>query len=345
MVTSEGNAAGEEVLLVDADPGALRGVTKLFEEAGLTVTAVSDPVRARDQLTNRFFQVVVIDLDTPTTDAGIELVQFARKEAPLTVPIVMTVRTDFAAVAGAFRAGAADVTPKADDSLTYLRNRVVRAAAEVRAVASREELVGQVAEVHEDFLKQMMDLSRQVTDLEDKILSREGGESSSFAALGIVNVLIADDEEGLAAILERELRAEKGWRIRYAQSGGEALDSASQTTPHVLVVKELLPDLPGSMVIKSVKASAPELISLLFNPPAEQGDGDVKLIDQSRVMNLIPAFTDPAQLVGALDDVRQALLKKAKERRYVHVFRKQHFEFLKRYNTMKRRLSAKSGSD
>ncbi len=344
MNVQVGQAAGEEVLLVDGDILALRATTALLEGAGLTVTAVSDAGRARDQLTNRFFAVAVIDLDTPSAGDGVELVKFVRKEAPLTAPIVVTARTDFTAVAEAFRAGAADVVPKADDGIAYLRNRTVAAAAEVRATASREDLLVQVGEIHEDFLKQLMDLSRQVTDLEDKLLSREGSTSSSLTALGIVNVLVVDDEEGLAAILERELLADKGWRIRYAQSGGEALDSASQTTPHVVVVKELLPDLPGSMVIKSVRAAAPDLVSLVFNPPAEFGDGDVRMVDGSRLVTLIPAFTDPAQLVGALNDVRLTLVKKAKEKRYLHIFRKQHFEFLKRYAAVKRRLDSKSPS-
>jgi len=47
---------------------------------------------------------------------------------------------------------------------------------------------------------------------------------------------------------------DKGWRVQHAQSGGEALDIATQIPPHVVVAKESLPDLTGSMVVKTIKA-------------------------------------------------------------------------------------------
>jgi DNA-binding NtrC family response regulator len=332
---------GQEVLIVDGDKNVLRGLERLFTDAGLSVTALTDPKRAHDQVDKRFIPVVLCDLDTPLPNAGIELVKFARERHPLTAVIIMTARKSFEAIAPAFRAGASDVVPKTQDSVPYLRERVMAVAREIRSAQTRDQLLTEVAEMHEEFLKKMMELSRAVTDLEDKILSREGDTSSSAAGLSVINLLVVDDEPALNEVLVNGLPEEKGWRIRYTQSGGEALDSASQAPPNVLVINETLPDLPASMVIKSIKKSSPDAVALMFSPPDESTPGEVRMVDSSRLLTLIPSFSAPTQLVTSLEEVREALRQKAKERRYLQTFRKQHFDFLKKYNALKQRLAPK----
>jgi DNA-binding NtrC family response regulator len=332
--------SGEEVLVVDADKNVLRVLEKVLRDAGLTVTALSDPVRARDQVEKRFIPVVLCDLDTPTQGAGIELVKFAHDKSPLTAVILMTARKNFDTVAAAFRSGARDVVPKTQEALPYLRERVQVAAADIRAAQTRDQLMADLGEMHEEFLKRMMDISRQVTDLEEKILSREGNAPSAVAALAMIDVLLVDDEQALNAVLTQQLPVDKGWRLRHAQSGGEALDAASQAPPQILVVSETLPDLPSTMVIKTIKADAPDAVALVFTSPSDSEPGEVRMVDSSRLLTLIASFSSPEQLVGQLEDVREALRKKAKERRYLQVFRKQHFDFLKKYGALRQRLAS-----
>ena len=113
----------------------------------------------------------------------------------------------------------------------------------------------------------MMSLSRQAVDASDRLIAREGGEPSSVSGLGPLNLLLVDDEPTLSEALGKELTEAKGWRLRHVQTGGEALDSASQEPPMVLVAKENLPDLTGSMVVKTIKASVPTLIAMVFARP------------------------------------------------------------------------------
>jgi hypothetical protein len=106
-----------------------------------------------------------------------------------------------------------------------------------------------------------------------------------------------------------------------------------------VLVKEDLPDLPGSMVVHTVKSSAPDAVTLLYTPPGKSGrPGEVKLVDATREMTLIGNYTDPGQLVVPLGEIRQALKQKAHERRYLQAFRQRHLEFLQRYNALKQRL-------
>jgi DNA-binding NtrC family response regulator len=341
-VGSPGNLAdaGQEILVLDADETVRKGVERLFREAGLGVTILSDIERAKDQITNRFFPVVLADLDTPMTDSGIELVKFVRERSSLTAVIVMTRRIGFDAVAPVFRAGATDVITKAREYVRDLRERVVRASNDVKAAMAREQLLVDLVELNEELLRRMMLLSQHAIDAEDKLMEREGGVSSSTTGLGMLNLLLVDDDVALANALAQDLTEEKGWRVRHVQTGGEALDSATQVPPMVLVAKENLPDLTGSMVVKTIKASVPSLIAMVFAPPVSGQAGQVRIADQSRLHVLLPQFLSANELVAQLVEVRDALVRKAKERRYVKLFQNRYAEVLEKCNRLKQRASA-----
>jgi DNA-binding NtrC family response regulator len=332
-------AAEEDILIMDGNETVLHGLERVLRDAGLSVTAIPDPDRARDQLAHRFFAVVLVDLDTPRPLGGLDLLRFTKQHAPLTPVIVMTPRRSFEAVASAFRAGAADVVPKTDDALPFLRDRVRALARGTRATINRDKLLDEVTEIHESFLKEMMDLSRHVIDLEDKLLRDDGEAASSVPA--VFDLLCIDDGDAIPARLARELTAEAGWRVRVVHTGGEALDAATQRPPQVLVAKDPLPDLPITMLVKSVKAASPDLVAIAFRPPGDR-PGEIRMVESSKMVVLVPVFSEVDQLVASLHEAREALRRKAQERRYLGMFRMQHAEFLKRYQVLKQKLARKS---
>jgi DNA-binding NtrC family response regulator len=336
-VPGEPVAAGQEILVVDADDQVVKGLDRLLTRVGLIVTGTHDPVRARDQLLNKFFAVALVDADTPTPGGGIELLQFARDKSPLTSVVIMTARKSYETAVKAFRAGAVDVVLKEPDVVPYLRERVVEAATDIKATADRNSLLEEVAETHEDFLRRMRDLARETMDLEDRVAGREPqAGSEELAAMSVV--LVDDDPEALKK-LERVLTVEGGWTFLAALTGGEALDVVTQTRPQIVIVKEDLPDLPGTMVVNTVKAGAPDVITLLYSPPGRSGrTGEVKLVDAGGAMNLVASYSEPGQLVAPLGEIREALRQKSRERRYLQAFRQKHYEFLQRYNGIKQRL-------
>ncbi len=330
-------AAGQEVLVVDADEQVVKGLDRLLTKVGLIVTATHDPIRARDQLLNKFFAVALFDADTPTPGAGIELLQFARDKSPLTSVVIMSGRKSYDVAIKSFRAGAADVVLKEPDVVPYLRERVVEAATDIKATADRNVLMEEIADTHEDFLRRLREVTRELVDVEDRLAGRTPEDLSGAAA--DISVVVVDDDSAALLKLEAALTPAEGWQFRPALTGGEALDVVTQTRPQIVLVKEDLPDLPGSMVVHTVKAGAPDAVTLLYSPPGKSGRaGEVKLVDATRVMNLIGSYTDPGQLVGPLREIRDALKQKAHERRYLQAFRQRHLEFLQRYNALKQRL-------
>jgi DNA-binding NtrC family response regulator len=343
-VTSPGISAGsgQEVLVLDGDESVRKGAERLLREAGLTVTILADIDRAKDQLANRFFPVVLADLDTPVQNAAIDLIKFVRERSPLTAVVVMSRRIGFDAVAPIFRAGATDVIPKAREYVRDLRECVLKAASSVQSSTRREQLLTELSDLNEEMLRRMMALSRQATDAEDKLVAREGGQSSSAVGLGALDLLLVDDDSTLASELEKELTEEKGWRLRHVQTGGEALDSATQIPPTVLVAKESLPDLTGSMVVKSIKASVPTLIAMVFAPPSPGHAGQVRIADQSRLHVLVPNFVASSDLVTQLGEVRAALGRKARERRYGKIFQNQHTDILQKCHKLKQEIDRRA---
>jgi len=336
VVANDPAAAGQEVLVVDADEQVVKGLDRLLTRVGLIVTGTHDPIRARDQILNKFFAVALVDADTPTPGGGIELLQFARDKSPLTSVVVMTARKSYETAVKAFRAGAADVVLKEPDVVPYLRERVLDAAGEIKATADRNSLFEEVAETHEEFLRRLRDVSHELLDLEDRVTGRTRDDTGGDAGISVV--LVDDDQNALQQI-ERVLTADQGWHFRGAFTGGEALDVMMQVRPQIVIVKEDLPDLPGSMVVNTVRASAPDAITLLYTPSDQSGRiGEVKLVDASRSMTLIANYSGAGQLVAPLNEIREALRQKMHERRYLQAFRQRHFEFLQRYNAIKQRL-------
>jgi response regulator RpfG family c-di-GMP phosphodiesterase len=200
--------------------------------------------------------------------------------------------------------------------------------------------LAEFAEANDDLVRKLMELSGRATELEDKLLASDGEPSSAASRLGELHLLVVDDQPDLVAALEKALPADKGWRLQHAQSGGEALDIATQTPPQILVAKDSLPDLTGSMVVKTIKASVPSLVALLFVPPTDRQEGEIKMVDQSRLHTLIPRFRSAADLVSQLSEVRDALHRKARERRHVKIFQTQYLEILQRCHRLQQQLEA-----
>lgn len=325
---------GQEVLVVDGDDKVQRGLAQLLGENGLQPTVVSDAVRARELAREKYFAVALIDLDTPQTNAGLELVRWFKVNAPSTTTIVLASRKVFESAVEAFRAGAADIIVKSPDQVQYLRQRAVEAAEGVQRTVADDKLIKEVIGVHEDFLRRLMDSSRRTAELEEQI----GGGSHPSAADEECGLLVVENDGWLARQLGDALRARGGYALVTAASGGEALDRASGRNFQIALVDDTLPDLTGSMVVSALKAQSLDTLTILFTRPGPL-PGKAEVIEGSRVIALLPEFSDAKQMVERVDELREAFRRKSRERRYLASFRQENYELLKRYADLKQRLA------
>lgn len=325
------NEQGQEILVIDADPKVQRGIDQMLRAAGLLPTVLSDVPRALELTQQKFFAVAVVDLDTPGPAQGLQLVSALRERSPNTAVIAMAARRSFEVAVNSFRTGVDDVVVKAPDQVEYLRERVLALAEGRRRRDDNEQLLEQVAALHDDFFKTMLEMHKKIVDHEE-------GTGAVSPPPGTYSVLLVDDDGWLGAQLGPILDEKGGYALTDVATGGEALDVAGRGHFQIALVKEALMDLPGSMVARTIKQQTPDTIVLLYVQPQGPRPGKVEVIDTQRAIPFIPAFVAPRQLVERLSELGEAYHATTRERRYLASFRQQHFELLKRYQEAKSRL-------
>jgi CheY-like chemotaxis protein len=225
------------------------------------------------------------------------------------------------------RAGAVDVVWKGPSSVPYLKDRVLEAAG--RSVGKREvdTILSDVRDTYDDFLKRFMEAERRAIDA-------DGSTMSAIPMAEEVRVLIVAPD----TVLQQELSAlaPSGFTFDVAHSGGESLDRCGRYGYQIALVAESLPDLPGSMVGRSLKAQAPDIMVVHFTAPGPSGRVDV--IEQKRIVPVLDPFTETRQLADRLHELAEATRIKARERVYTQAFRERHYDFLRRYVELRHKI-------
>jgi DNA-binding response OmpR family regulator len=331
MVSMARELIVNEVLVIDSDPAVGSGVVQLLAPDGLHVTSLADEKQAVELLGTKFFGCVIVDLDTPGPNEGVEVVRRVHEVSPSSLVIVLCARKSFDAAVLAYRAGAHDVVVKAPDQVDYLKRRILEGVGDAEKRGRRGTLFAQVREALDDFLKRFMEAERRATDLEDKVAGRD---ASRIDTGGDMRVLIVDSDTRLYDALNKPGTAPPGFAFVDAQSGGEALDKVTSSSFHLAIVGPMLPDLPGTMVVKALKTQAPELLVMTYQPR-----GKVELIETTRTITVVETFTQASQITGRLTELAEAHRAKARERRYLQAFRERHYNLLRRLAELKKQLT------
>ena len=317
-----------EVLVVDADESVGKGLGELLAADGLHVTWAGTPQRAMDLLGTKYFGVVIVDLDTPGPDQGLETIRRVHREAPSANLLALVPRRSFDAAVAAFRAGARDVVPKSPDEVAYLRTRILEAAANVKQSNASKVLHGDLREFLDDFLRRFMEADRRAQELEDRISGRDASLTDDRS--GVRVLMIDADTRVHDALAALKL---KGFSFIHCGSGGDGLDRSTSDTFQLCIVGPVLPDLPTSMVVKTLKAQHPELLVITYEPR-----GPLLLMETSRTITLVAQFTAINQLSDRLTELAAAHRGKARERRYLMSFRERHYETLRTLQGLRKRL-------
>jgi two-component system phosphate regulon response regulator PhoB len=76
-------------------------------------------------------------------------------------------------------------------------------------------------------------------------------------------VLVVDDEKDLRSLLEYNL-VQAGFSVVTAENGREALDRVRESPPDLVLLDVLLPDMPGTEVLKALRRSSPRPLPILM---------------------------------------------------------------------------------
>jgi two-component system phosphate regulon response regulator PhoB len=76
-------------------------------------------------------------------------------------------------------------------------------------------------------------------------------------------VLVVDDEKDLRSLLEYNL-VQAGFSVVTAENGREALERVRESPPDLVLLDVLLPDMPGTEVLKALRRSSPRPLPILM---------------------------------------------------------------------------------
>lgn len=316
--------AGEELLIVDSVDRDREGLRRFFDQRGYVCTGARSAEEARHYVTTKFFPAALIDLDVDTPGGGLEVIRFVRERSRQTSVLLLTSRRSFDAAVAALRLGVQDVIVKAPDQTEHMRAAVEAAAARYKARDQGGELHREFRAILNESFKVMLELARRVyADL-------------SMAAPPIRPKVLFVDGDGdflnaLAPLVQKE-----SWEILADTSGGAALDRGSRERIDIIVAQSDLPDLRGSMVIKTLQAERSELLGLLYDRPGPEGRID--RLERGQVESTIRPFTGAEQLVLAVKKLTGELATKAQERRLIQAFRAEHTDYLRRFAKVKAQI-------
>ena len=307
-------ADGQEVLVVDGDEKVQRGLAQLLADNGLVPTVVSDAVRARELAREKYFAVALIDLDTPQTNAGLELTRWFKANAPTTTTIVMCSRKVFESSVEAFRAGAADVIVKSPDQVQYLRQRTVE-------VAHRRAEVARRRQADPGGARRARRLPAPPHGSVAQHRRARGAARRRLAPVGRRRGVRAARRRGrrLARQAARERaagarRLRAGHRRRPAAKRSIAPPAAPSRSRSCATRLPDLHRLDGGLDAQG--AVARHAHHPLF-APRRASPGKAEVIEGSKTIPLVPEFSDGKQMVERIDELREAFRRKSRERRYL----------------------------
>lgn len=321
-------AKGDELLIVEGREADRVGMTKVFSDRGYVVTSTARGPDALALCEQKFFPVVVVDLDVDKASGGLKVLQGIRRRSAPSSLVLVSGRKCYEAVSEAHRVGVVDVVLKRPDQVDALTEAVDKAADRFHvSEGTGNEMASAFQTVMDQAFKIMFDMARRTYG------EIEGG---SLVAGAQPRVLVVEHDQNVLKALAAAVQ-EKPWKVTGEMNGGGALDKVGQQRFDLIVCRADLPDLPGSMVAKSVQAQHPESEAIIYTLPAGGQPGSYELLRMGQ-RERFDKITDLKSFMTVIESVLHEQALTAKERRVMKAFRTHHKEFFNRYAELKLRL-------
>ncbi|MEM1413557.1 MAG: response regulator [Myxococcota bacterium] len=316
---------GDELLIAEGNPAHAAGLKKLFDAKGYVVSAVGSLAEAQDRLTRKYYPVVLVDQDLDRPSGGLQLVREVKGQGTgSTAVIVLSGRRSVDAAIEAFRGGAHDVIAKSRDHVPRLVREVGLACE--RAKATRDDSVlRESLAVHDEAFGILLTLAR-VAYHDVSIAATQGLRP---------RILVVESDTGQLPALG-ELLGSEDWELTAEMTGGAALDKASSHPFDIVLARDELPDLRGSMVVKTIQAEHAETLGYVYGTPGPEGR--VERFEEGRSAEMVRPYESFEDLRPILDAAVQRLMFTARDRRVISHFRAEHPAFFRRYAELKMRL-------
>lgn len=127
---------------------------------------------------------------------------------------------------------------------------------------------------------------------------------STADSLIVVKVLIIDDDENLGAVFETALQ-KAGLETVFAYNGKSGIDKTKSEKPDLILLDQVLPDIPGNEILKTLKAdSETQQIPVLILSNFSQEELVKEAISNGAMDYIFKYQVEPQDLVNK---IKQAL--------------------------------------
>lgn len=323
-------AKGDELLIVESGEGHRKVLLDLLEGEGYVCSAAANDAEARERIRSKIFPVILVDIDLGgKASGGLDLLRFIRETSPSSAVIGLIHRRSFEAAVEAFRHGCIDLVYKSGDQMNHLKQIISAACTRFRMGGGSPDLLVEVRTALNDSFNTMLELARKVYD------------EVSIAAM--VNfrprVLFIESDQAMVQQLGALVQG-KSWDIEAAISGGDGLDKAARGFD-LVVARDDLPDLRGTMILTNIQTSRPQTLGLLYSGPGE--NAAITQYKAARVADTFRPFTDPAQLIDQIDVLVGQLGYQQREQSVLRAFTNDHSELFRRFAELKLRIDKAIG--
>ena len=213
-----------DILVVDDEPALCALLQDHLEEAGLTVTSMSSPLAALQQLEHRRFDLVISDMQMPEL-SGIGLIKKARQ-------IGCQTETKFIVLTGGLQSS------YSQDDQDFLRESVHGLLLKPWEQEGLLELVGN-----------LLPTTQQIVG--DSI--RGGTDTNVLPMAKRRSILIVDDEMEICQVICDDLMSGGDFSVTVAHNGQKALDLLQEHTFDVMITDIVMPVLDGIGLIRRAR--------------------------------------------------------------------------------------------
>lgn len=318
-------ARGELLIACSHEPDR-KGIQKLFDNEGFMCTCVSTAAQAGDMVSKKFFPVALVDLDLEQHGGGLEALRIIHENSTPTALILLTGRRTYDAVVAALRLGVQDVILKRPGEVEHLRRAVIVALDRGDTGNPHSDLLHDVQRVLNDAFAILLQMGRtQYADVSP-------GSGTSFRPA----VLLVEHDSGMVDELTAHTR-ERNWRVHAVSNGGSALDKAGTQRFDLILSRADLPDLNGTVVVKTIQAQMTTALGLVYSAFAPEGYVDV--YREGDLLSTERPNRNLSDLAHIVDSQVQQISATRRDRKVIQAFRSAHEDFFRRYAQLKLRLS------
>jgi DNA-binding NtrC family response regulator len=318
--------AGEEVLVADANSRDRAGIVALLEKSGLVASEVESASVGRERVTGKFFPLAVIDMDLP--GGGVEMLEFIHERSRGTQVVMLTSRKNFDGAVHCYRAGCVDVVFKRPEELPRLERAIDTALERYRSAET--DANDELMRVLDDMVKLIVALARQVYAGEIDSLTE-----TSRAQLNVL--FVDDDTRFLKEVSEQVATLPMDGFVE--MSGGGALDKIGEHSFDVVIAKEALSDLPGTIAVNGAQQKNEACVALLYTSPG--ASGRIERVFEGKVTDTFTPFRGAKDLADRVRQLVEEEHARRRERKVLQVIGSKHSDTFRKYAELKRRLGAR----